>query len=186
MSGGRLVAIVGPSGAGKDTLLDRLAEECPGLHRVRRTITRASGGGEDCECLTVEAFGARAEAGEFALHWSAHGQHYGIPRGALAPLDRGDDVAANLSRRMLPAAARLGRPLVVLSLTASAPVRAARLAQRGREDPADIAARLERAVPLPALPRDVLVREIDNDGPLTATVGAARAVLYAPSGIRAV
>ena len=84
---GRLFAIVGPSGAGKDTLIQGALAVRPGLSVVRRVITRpTSAGGEDFEGVTAAAFAARSKAGEFALTWQAHGLSYGIPKSALLPL----------------------------------------------------------------------------------------------------
>ena len=82
---GAFVAVVGPSGAGKDTLIGyakaRLAEKGRGrFHFVRRVITRAADGStEDHDTLSPMAF-ERAEAdGAFALSWEAHGLCYGLP-----------------------------------------------------------------------------------------------------------
>ena len=96
----RLFAVVGPSGAGKDTLMAAAAHR-PGVALVRRVITRpAEAGGEDFEGVTPEAFAARKARGAFALDWEAHGLRYGIPHDQL----RGGDVIFNGSRAALPAA----------------------------------------------------------------------------------
>jgi phosphonate metabolism protein PhnN/1,5-bisphosphokinase (PRPP-forming) len=147
-----LVAVVGPSGAGKDTLMDAARarlEADPRFVFVRRVITRpAEAGGEAHEPETEAGFAARRAAGGFALDWRAHGLCYGIPRTIEDDLAAGRTVIANLSRGVLAeAAARY--PLRVLVITAPLGVRAARLAARGREDAADVAARLAREAPLP-------------------------------------
>ena len=167
-----LVAVVGPSGAGKDTLMAgarmRIGPD-PRFRFVRRSITRpASAGGEDHEPMDRDAFLRRRDAGGFALWWDAHGLLYGIPRDIEADLAAGRCAVANLSRGAL-ADADARYPLLVLEITAPPAVLAARLAARGREDPDRIAERLAREAPLPPSLR---VRRVVNDGPLEA--GAAR------------
>lgn len=158
-------AIVGPSGAGKDTLIAGAVALRPELQVLRRVITRPeSAGGEPFEGVTETEFQRRAASGEFALTWQAHGLHYGIPH---AP---GDGVTLfNCSRRMLDQAAERFPGLRVLLITASAPTLAARLAERGREDAGEIADRLVRQVPLPdGLP----IIAVRNDGSIAEGVAA--------------
>jgi phosphonate metabolism protein PhnN/1,5-bisphosphokinase (PRPP-forming) len=172
---GRLVTVVGASGAGKDTLLGAARAALAGDPRfvfARRAITRPAEppapGTEDHRPMTEAAFIAEREAGRFALHWQAHGLHYGIPRAVEAELSAGRVVVANLSRAILPEVPVHYR-LRVLLVTAPAEVLAARLAARGRESMAEIALRLRREAPLaPGLE----VREIANDA--TPAEGAAR------------
>ncbi len=144
-----LVLVVGPSGAGKDTVLGMARAALAGDPRfcfVRRTITRpADAGGEDHDAVTEAGFATR----EHALQWEAHGLKYGIPIGIEDDLAQGRIVIANVSRSVIERAA--GRyPVRVVEITAPVPVLARRLAARGRETEADIAARLARNVPLPA------------------------------------
>ncbi len=166
-----LVLVVGPSGAGKDTLMEaaraRIGAD-PRLRFVRREITRpASAGGEDHIAVDAATFAARRDAGAYALHWEAHGLGYGIPGDIADDLGRGRAVVANVSRGVIAeAAARF--PAMVLEITASPAVLAARLAARGRETEADIAARLARTM---ALPASVPVTRVLNDR--TVEEGAA-------------
>ena len=169
-----LVAVVGPSGAGKDTLLAgarmRIGPDAR-FRFVRRAITRpAEAGGEDHESFDRDAFLRRRDAGGFALWWEAHGLLYGIPRDIEPDLARGRCVVANLSRRALTEAASR-HPLLVLEVTAPPAVLAARLAARGREDAATIAARLAREAPLPT---GLRVLRVVNDGGMEQ--GVARVV----------
>jgi ribose 1,5-bisphosphokinase len=175
---GRVFAIVGPSGAGKDTLLAAAAAARPALHVARRVITRPeSAGGEPFEGVSDADFAARAARGDFALTWQAHGLSYGIPATVDAMLSAGRDVAFNGSRAVLAQAAARYPGLVVLHVTAPVPVLAARLAARGREDAADIAARLDRAGF--ALPPGLTVRVVDNGGALDAGIAAFLAAIDA-------
>ncbi|MEM6943028.1 MAG: phosphonate metabolism protein/1,5-bisphosphokinase (PRPP-forming) PhnN [Pseudomonadota bacterium] len=173
---GRLVLVVGPSGAGKDTLLDlaraALANR-QGIHFARRAITRpADAGGEAHEAITEAAFEAGVAAGRFFAHWRAHGLGYGLPAEIGARLAQGETVVVNASRAALAEiAARYARTEVVI-IDAPLALRAERLAARGREDAADIARRQARQAPLP--PEGLAVTTVMNDA--TPEKGAARLV----------
>lgn len=171
-----LVAVVGPSGAGKDTLMTGALASLEGDARfrfVRRSITRpAEAGGEAHDPLTEAGFAALREAGGFALWWAAHGLLYGIPRDIEDDMASGRVVVANLSRGVLTEAARYR--LRVLEITAPVAVRAQRLAARGREDVADIAARLSREA---ALPAGLDVETVVNDAEVETGVARVLAAL---------
>jgi len=143
-----LVLVVGPSGAGKDTLLDAarqaLADD-PRFRFVRRVITRPSDSGAETHDAVTEAdFAART----FALAWQAHGLHYGIPDDIETDIQAGRAVVANVSRTVIAKAAQRYATRVI-EITAPKQVLAERLAARGRETSPDIAARLSRTVPVP-------------------------------------
>ncbi|WP_439140152.1 phosphonate metabolism protein/1,5-bisphosphokinase (PRPP-forming) PhnN [Roseicyclus sp.] len=177
MTKGRFIAVVGPSGVGKDSVMAGLCAARPDLVRVRRVITRdVDAGGEDYEAISPALFAARAAGGDFALHWQAHGLSYAIPHAVHDTLDRGQDALANLSRGMLGRAAQVFGALTVLHVTATPEVLAQRLAARGREGRAEIARRMAR--PAPDFPQGLPLVEIDNSGALAHAVGAALAALY--------
>lgn len=171
---GVLVLVVGPSGAGKDSLLagaHALLQDDPHFRFVRRVITRpADAGGEEHEATDRAAFAARRAAGGFALHWHAHGLDYGIPSDIAADIAAGRTVVANVSRTVINEA-RARFPTRVVVITAPRGVLAQRLAARGRETAADIAERLSRAAPEPTGPD---VETVLNDTTLEA--GIARFV----------
>ena len=81
--------------------------------------------------------------------------------GLLAPLAQGRDVVVNGSRAALAEAKAAFPALTVLHITAPLDVLADRLAARGRETRADIAARLARAAQ--SLPEGLPVLEVLND-----------------------
>ncbi|MDR3375013.1 MAG: phosphonate metabolism protein/1,5-bisphosphokinase (PRPP-forming) PhnN [Ancalomicrobiaceae bacterium] len=145
---GAFVAVVGPSGAGKDTLLrlakEKLAHE-EDIRFPRRLITRGPDAHEDHIPIT-EAELARAIAnGEAALSWTAHGLGYAVPVEVDDLIRAGGVAVVNLSRRAIVAAGARYSRLAVVVVTAPADVLAARLAGRGREDPGAVIGRLARA-----------------------------------------
>ncbi|MGB3315140.1 MAG: phosphonate metabolism protein/1,5-bisphosphokinase (PRPP-forming) PhnN [Albidovulum sp.] len=160
---GRLIALVGPSGAGKDTLLAGLARACPEVHIARRTISRpASAETEPFESVVPAQFAALRAGGAFALHWEAHGLCYGLRHRELAALMTGGTVIFNGSRAALPRIAARHPALEVIVVTVSPGILASRLAARGREDADEIAGRLARADF--ALPAGLTARTVSNDG----------------------
>ncbi|VDC24577.1 phosphonate metabolism protein/1,5-bisphosphokinase (PRPP-forming) PhnN [Pseudogemmobacter humi] len=155
-----IFAIVGPSGAGKDTLIRGALAARPDLHLVRRVITRPTeAGGEDFEGVTPAEFAYRRARRDFALTWEAHGLSYGIPRDQA---DGPGDVIFNGSRAVLPRAAAVFPGLRVILVTAPAIVLAARLATRGRERADDIRERLSRAAF--GMPEGIAFQTVVNDG----------------------
>tara|TARA_R110002049_G_scaffold29972_6_gene102179 strand:- start:16465 stop:17013 length:549 start_codon:yes stop_codon:yes gene_type:complete len=174
---GRFIAVVGPSGVGKDSVMAGLKTAEPALFLARRVITRpAEAGGEDFDGINVAEFEAMQADGMFALSWAAHGLHYGIPLAVDEALAQGRDVLANLSRGVLGQAKLRFARFDCLELVADPGVLAARLRARGREDDAEIEARLARADH--ALPDGITAQQIDNSGSLDQAVAQARAWLY--------
>jgi len=171
---GALVLVVGPSGAGKDTLLGgakAALRHDPGIVFARRMITRPrEAGGEDHEPVAEAAFAKRHASGGFLLAWEAHGLSYGIPAERAADLAMGRALVANVSRTVIDAAARRFGRVRVIEITAPREILAARLAARGRESAAAIEKRLARAAaPLPAkVPCETVVNDT------SAAAGIAR------------
>lgn len=145
---GRLVLVVGPSGAGKDTLIraarDDLAGD-PGFVFPRRVVTRPPSDAEDNDHADSETFGCIAEAGGFAMRWRAHGLDYGVPAAIDDALRAGLTVVCNVSRTVVAAQRARYADTLVVEVTAPASVLAERLARRGRAEDGDIAGRVARA-----------------------------------------
>src|SRR3984957_206366 len=168
-----LVLVAGPSGSGKDTLLEcarhALADD-PRYRFVRRVIPRpADAGGEAHEAVTPKEFATR----DFALQWQAHGLSYGIPAAMVDDIRRGHVVVANVSRTVIADAA-LWFPARVIEVTAPADVLAARLTSRARENASDVAARLSRSV---AVPDHVHAETVVNDASLEEGIARFLATL---------
>ncbi|MDX1722965.1 MAG: phosphonate metabolism protein/1,5-bisphosphokinase (PRPP-forming) PhnN [Pseudomonas sp.] len=145
---GRLIYLMGPSGSGKDSLLNaaraRLAER--GCVIARRVITRsAEAVGEDAIGVSPAEFEQQEAAGAFALSWRANGLAYGIARQVDDWLAAGQDVLINGSRgHLLQARQRYPRLLAILLQVDEAALRQ-RLQARGRESAEQIEARLARS-----------------------------------------
>lgn len=165
---GRFIGVVGPSGAGKDSLIDAaraMLGEDRSVRFVRRVITRPEeAGGEDHEAVTVDEFEAKVAQGRFALHWGAHGLRYGLPLDIDETIQSGRSVLANLSRSVIPQVRALYPQRRFIVVTASPSILAARLAARGRETAEDIEHRLSRAVQ--DMPAGEDIETVVNDGDL--------------------
>jgi phosphonate metabolism protein PhnN/1,5-bisphosphokinase (PRPP-forming) len=147
----RLIVVVGPSGAGKDSVLQAwTALRTPGeyVHLAQRVITRPhDGGAERHESVSEEAFATLLQEGAFATHWDAHGLRYGVRHRELAPLAANEWVVLNSSRAHLATLRAQAPKLKVVEITAPAELLAQRLAGRGREDAPEVAKRLQRDTP---------------------------------------
>jgi ribose 1,5-bisphosphokinase len=171
MSDGRLFYVMGPSGAGKDSVLTWVREHglTYGVLCAHRYITRpAHAGGENHVALSEAEFQSREQQGLFALTWQAHGLHYGIGNEVAHWLARGANVLVNGSRDAFKRACDKFPTLQPVLITASPECIAQRLRARGRESQADIDARVARIAAYP-VPSGSMV--ICNDGCL-ADAGA--------------
>ncbi len=172
---GRLVVVVGPSGAGKDTLIAcariRLADD-PTILFPLRIVTRATSAAEHHQTISDRDFETVVEQGAFAFWWEAHGLKYALPADIDDDIRAGRTVVCNVSRGMVEALRRRYAHLRVVLVTAPADVLTMRLAARSRATDGDIAQRIGRmAPPGAALSPDHV---IENIGDLEC--GAARLV----------
>jgi ribose 1,5-bisphosphokinase len=143
---GTLILVVGPSGAGKDTLL-AVARDLIGTNeRVsfpRRIVTRESSVAEIHDTMTAEEFDAAVDRGAFAFWWPAHGLKYALSAAIDDELRHGVAVVCNVSRAVV-APLRKSYACKVVLIDAPRAVRAQRLAARGRRADGDADARLDR------------------------------------------
>ncbi|MGM0562631.1 MAG: phosphonate metabolism protein/1,5-bisphosphokinase (PRPP-forming) PhnN [Pseudomonadota bacterium] len=164
---GTLVLVAGPSGAGKDSLIEAARQQLPAscFAFPQRIITRQdNSGAEVSDYVTPEVFDRLQKSEAFALHWRAHGHRYGILRSIETELAQGRHVVVNISRGVIEQARRHYPRRRICLVTASRAVLRQRLATRGREMDSEIDQRLERS--LFDIPDGPDVVEIVNDGAL--------------------
>jgi ribose 1,5-bisphosphokinase len=171
---GHLIMVVGPSGAGKDTLISGARSALSGNDRIvfpRRVVTRQGGEAEDHDTLSPPDFDRAAAQGAFCLSWDAHGLKYGIPVSVDTDLAAGRIAVCNTSRGVIAEArARYANVCVVL-ITAPVHVLEARLASRARASDGSVKQRVERSASVPPFEPEAT---IENDR--TAEIGTRRLV----------
>lgn len=167
---GRLVYVIGPSGAGKDSIIgyarERLGADSERHVFARRHITRpAESGGEDHIPITPDVFERECADGRFVLHWRGNGLSYGVGGEIDQWLRAGRHVVLNGSRGYLPEAQAVYPNLLPVLIRIDAAVLRQRLSARGRETPEQIEARIQRAADLEMVDHPALV-VISNNGTL--------------------
>jgi len=183
-----LIYVLGPSGVGKDSLLNWLSAHvrsmnvAPSLHFARRTVTRPAGNSnEDHESVDVETFAQLVCSGAFALQWEAHGLHYGVRHTEVT--GRSGWVMVNGSRAYLEQARALFTGLTVLHVSAPEEAVRARLTARQRETQAQVQARMLRASAADVVPAPGDLA-IVNAGTLDTTAAALCKLLQAHTGLQ--
>lgn len=152
---GTFIAIIGPSGVGKDSLIAgarQVFRRNPAMSFARRVITREPDGSEDHVTVSFDAFREMERNGDFALSWQANGLGYGLPAAIDDQLAGGDNVIANVSRAVIPTVRSRFRRSLVIHITADPDLIMERLKARGRETGAEQRARIARSL---LLDRDV-------------------------------
>ena len=174
---GPLVVVVGPSGAGKDTLIVRARARLAGDATVvfpRRIVTRAASTAEDHHTISARDFAAAAQQDAFAFWWEAHGLKYALPAGIDEDIRAGRIVVCNVSRNIVAALRRRYLRLGVVLVTAPAGVLTTRLAMRGRADDGDFAQRIDRMAPPDAeLSPDHVIENVGDIERATASLVSA-------------
>ena len=176
MNEGRLVYLMGPSGAGKDSVLQGLQQHLHGrrCRIARRVITRsAEAVGEEALAVSAQAFDDLESAGAFAMVWRANGLAYGIPREIDTWLLEGYQVVVNGSRGYLEQARKRYWNLLPVLLEVEPAILRARLNARARESADQIEARLARSAAFTvdrSLREDPGIVRVDNSASLEVTV----------------
>jgi ribose 1,5-bisphosphokinase len=162
---GRFIVVVGPSGAGKDTLIGSARTACADARNIvfsRRVVTREASAFEDNEQIGLDAFRQARTRGDFAVHWEAHGHCYALPRAIDDDIHAGRTVVANVSRTVVEAIRRAYANVTVVLITAPLDVLAERLAARARSSDGEIEYRLGRAVDDVASVPDVTIANVGS------------------------
>ncbi len=172
---GTLFLVVGPSGAGKDTLINGAQRCLEGDTRfvfARRSVTRPGDAPGDI-AMAPSQFEAERRRGAFALSWCAHGLSYGVPRDITKALEEGRSVIANVSRGVIAEARETFPRVRVIHVDAPSALLKQRLAGRRREPADEQEERLHRAMPVEGNDVESLV----NDGPVDHAVDAMVRIL---------
>lgn len=167
MNFGRLIYVIGPSGCGKDSVMNYARARCSGNEATfaHRYITRsATSGGENHIHLHSDEYKARLASGLFALNWESHGLYYAIGAEIDIWLEAGFNVVMNGSRAYLPEAAGRYPSILPVLITVERGILKQRLLSRGRETLEEIDSRLERAEAYDVQHRNLKV--LDNSGEL--------------------
>lgn len=168
---GALAYVMGPSGAGKDTLLTgaRAHLDPAQFAFAHRYIARPPfAGDENFVALSAAEFAARRAAGLFAFHWRARNVDYGIGTEIESWRAAGLTVVVSGSRADWDRGAPARAGAIPVLVTAAPEILRARLEARGR-DP-DVDKRLARATAF-SIAHSALVA-IDNSGPVGDGIAA--------------
>ncbi|MDX2266123.1 MAG: phosphonate metabolism protein/1,5-bisphosphokinase (PRPP-forming) PhnN [Hyphomicrobiales bacterium] len=168
---GVFICVVGPSGAGKDTLINAARAHFASDARFyfpQRYISRGATPDEPHIPISEAEFERRRRANEFFLHWRAHGVAYALGRDVDAALQAGKTVVANISRAMIGAARDAWSRTLVIHVTVDPAVLRARLEARGRDSAEDVNARLQRGAEVEVTPAP-WVRPFDNSAHVSET-----------------
>lgn len=187
-NGGCLVLIVGPSGAGKDTLIQAAREKLSRDDRFvfpQRIVTRPKDAYEPHVAVSESEFETMQSNGDFLLFWGAHGNRYGVPIDSIKALNECRTVVANVSRTIIGKTCERFSNVRVINVTAGADVLRDRLLIRARESDADIDKRIARAANVP-LPQSAIIDVVDNSGAISFSITRFIGLLcnYAESGQR--
>ena len=162
---GRLVLVVGPSGAGKDTLLGLARAACADDRNIvfpRRVITRVASASEENEEVSIGRFQEALTRGDYAMHWEAHGHRYALSRAIDGEIRAGCTVVANVSRTVIGAMRRAYADVLVVLITAPPNVLAERIALRARGSDGKPESRLGRVVEDASAPPDITIVNISS------------------------
>jgi len=151
VGGGIAFVVCGPSGAGKNSVIERVMQILPGLSYSVSYTTRPRRSGEvngkDYYYITHQEFDRLVSEGEMVEHVTYLGDQYGTSRAQICEVfSRGKDVILNIDvegAKALKGSGLLDFSVVYVFLTPSSlAILGERLQIRGTEDEEEIRARL--------------------------------------------
>lgn len=146
-----LVVISGPSGVGKDSVIQRLEERGYDFHFVVTATSRAPRAGEvdgvDYFFISENAFKAMIRDGELLEHALVYGQYKGVPKQQVRDaLSRGLDVIMRLDVQGAQTVKQIAPDAVLIFLSAASEDElCARLQRRGTETLEQLEIRMQLA-----------------------------------------
>ena len=145
---GSLFYVVGPSGVGKDTLIDLAKKQLKNSNVIfaQRYITRdKNAGGEDHIAISKKSFVEKTAQNFFSLWWQSHDNFYGISSNINLLLENGFNVVVNGSRGYYEEAVKNYPDMKTILITAQESTIRTRLIKRNRENLEEIEKRIERS-----------------------------------------
>ena len=174
---GRLVLVVGPSGAGKDSMMAGAKALCARDGTIvfpRRIVTRPTTADEDHISVSDTGFDDARRGGAFALWWQAHGLKYALPISVDTDVRAGRTVVCNASRGIVAGARIRYAHVTCVLVTARTELLVSRLEGRSRDSDGVLDDRIGRNAIYADLSTDVV---IDNSGALQEAVDALTSAL---------
>ena len=180
-----LIVLSGPSGVGKDSVMERMKERGAPFHFVITATDRSPRPDEvhgvDYFFVSTETFEKMIAENELLEHARVYGQHKGVPKHQVREaMDSGEDVVMRVDVQGAATIRRLAPEAVLIFLTASSEEELAqRLRDRGSDSPEQIRERIdasrEEMTYLPLF--DYLV--VNRDGALDRAVDDVLAIIRA-------
>jgi guanylate kinase len=147
---GTLIVLCGPSGVGKSTISNRLAEEHGVVYIVSATTRPHKVGdekGKKYDHIAKDEFFRRLDHDEFLEYAQVYGDYYGTPKkAAVAYLAEGKDVLLEIDvQGALQVRYQYPEALMIFVLPPDEPTLLHRLTDRGRDSADDIQKRFRAA-----------------------------------------
>eukprot|EP00899_Mesostigma_viride_P015597 jgi/Mesvir1/24038/Mv10775-RA.2 len=180
-----VIVISGPSGVGKDAVINRLRETRPDLHFVvtatSRPMRKGEVDGKDYFFITKEKFVGLIESGELLEHALVYGEFKGIPKQQVREaLRAGTDVVLRIDVQGAATVRSMSKNVLFIFLAAeSEQVLISRLVDRKTEPVDKLRTRIQTARQEMRCMADFDYVLVNEDGQLDATVAKLSAIIEA-------